>query len=949
MEILICCLYFSVNKLNVCVAENVSFSPVFPQNGYLADRKVVDLLHDSRGYLWMGTYDGLIRYDGAVFRCYSKDELHTQSSVICSIMEDSRGNVWVGTEGGICCYRAELGIFVALDTPDNDKKHINTNVRSIREDKDGLIWFSLKSRGIWSFNPQTGAFRNFLNGGGSDYGQAPRINSFVIDSNGSFIIAEYCNGLSICRQGSSKAEPLHIHGFDFSSDNIPCLVDDGRGCIYACSTTYGLCEIFPYAGKASVLVPLNKGVQPTDLSMDINTRTLYMSTSSGLYSYSLNDGVTTVYDRADTFGLPSDNFCCVGLDLDGNLLVGMAFGNLYYGSLKGGGIRKFNSLTGGGALTGARVRHFGERKNGDILVLTSSKGVLSLSARNRTLSEISFRGVPESCDDICVVGDTIFLSSASSLYAVDMGSGITKKYSSEDLGAEWLIDRPIYPIFPVDGKLCLGTALGVVTLDLKSGEVGHLPGLEECNVNGFCIDSDTLLVSTYAHGLVKYDLHERRPLNVPDAERLLGISGRRLTGVVKDGMGRVWIATSESGIVIVGSDGEIKHLDSGNTFSALNSDKVRSMRMDYSGRLWVATENGMTSISPDLGTYEHYSEADGLLNKSFISQSAFTASDGTMYFGSRDGFIAFRPDKAGKFRGNTPELYIDEVRVNNVLLVPGPGSELSSNIEHSEKIKLSHERNSLSFSFSRPALPSSSDGYIMCMMKGLDTEWVRLGPDNIFSCRSMPPGRYELLARSFSSSGQMEREHAPVEIVISPPFWRSTAAIIFYVLSLLGVLSAAALQLWKKLKREEAERYRRFTEEKLALTPERQMLRAAMIGQSPSAFLNADLSDGDRMFISRLDAVIEKNISDENLTYGLVAERLCVGKQSLNLKVKSMLGVTVSNYIMLYRLFASVPLLSEDDSRVNLVCFRVGFNTPSYFAKCFKNAFGMLPGEFREM
>ncbi len=165
MEVLICCLYFLVGELNVCVAENVSFSPVFPQNEYLADRKVVDLLHDSRGYLWMGTYDGLIRYDGAVFRCYSKDELHTQSSVICSIMEDSRGNVWVGTEGGICCYRAELGIFVALDTPDNDKKHINTNVRSIREDKDGLIWFSLKSRGIWSFNPRTGTFRNFLNGG----------------------------------------------------------------------------------------------------------------------------------------------------------------------------------------------------------------------------------------------------------------------------------------------------------------------------------------------------------------------------------------------------------------------------------------------------------------------------------------------------------------------------------------------------------------------------------------------------------------------------------------------------------------------------------------------------------------------------------------------------------------------------------------------------------------
>ena len=81
----------------------------------------------------------------------------------------------------------------------------------------------------------------------------------------------------------------------------------------------------------------------------------------------------------------------------------------------------------------------------------------------------------------------------------------------------------------------------------------------------------------------------------------------------------------------------------------------------------------------------------------------------------------------------------------------------------------------------------------------------------------------------------------------------------------------------------------------------------------------------------------------------MIAEHLCIGKQTLNLKMKSMLGITVNNYILLFRLFAAVALLSEDDSRVNVVCYKVGFNTPSYFAKCFKNAFGMLPGEFKEM
>lgn len=164
-----------------------------------------------------------------------------------------------------------------------------------------------------------------------------------------------------------------------------------------------------------------------------------------------------------------------------------------------------------------------------------------------------------------------------------------------------------------------------------------------------------------------------------------------------------------------------------------------------------------------------------------------------------------------------------------------------------------------------------------------------------------------------------------------------------------GCLAGGCVWLWRRLKKEEEERYRTFIEEKLALTPERKMLRAAQMGQSPSAFLRPELSESDRRFISKLDSVIESHISEPTLAYGIVAEHLCMGKQSLNLKVKSILGVTVSNYILLYRLFASVPMLSEDDSRVNVVCFNLGFNTPSYFAKCFKNAFGMLPGEFKEL
>ena len=224
---------------DMCMAGNISFSPVFPRNEYFSDRIVVDLLRDRRGYLWIGTLDGLLLYNGSGFKCFTRDDLHTGSSAISSIFEDSRGNVWVGTEGGLCMYSMETDTFVPIDTAAQDEARIDTKVGCIREDSSGIIWFSVKSKGLWSYDPRSCAFRQYLCDGKNGV-TAPKINSFVIDGNGSFIISVYCGGLLFCRDNFRSVEPLEIPLFDFSSDNFPQLLTDGRNCVYGWSRGYGL-------------------------------------------------------------------------------------------------------------------------------------------------------------------------------------------------------------------------------------------------------------------------------------------------------------------------------------------------------------------------------------------------------------------------------------------------------------------------------------------------------------------------------------------------------------------------------------------------------------------------------------------------------------------------------------------------------------------------------------
>ena len=930
----IICILFSINI--GCYASNVSFSPILFRNEMYSSRRAHNLYSDSRGYLWVGTLDGLLRYNGTEFKSFTRSDLHTESSAISCIYEDSKGNIWIGTEGGMCVYMVGQNKFCRVDTPESNEVKIDAKVGCIQEDKDGNIWFSLKSKGIWSYNPESREFRNYLYDPASDT-PSPKINAFVIDGKGSFIISVYCQGLLLCRNNFSSIENISVPGFDFSDDNFPQLLIDERNCVLATSANYGLCEIFPYTSKANVLIPLDLAVHSTGLCMD-SSGTIFMSTTKGLYSLDLQANQRSCYDLSNTSGLPTDYFYCVDVDDKGGVIVGLRTGNLFYSTLQNDCIRRFDRLYDGHPLSNCEVTKFSEDRDGNVWVLTTKDGIIKYDIRKESLSRVAFRGIPYECSDLLCLDDKMWLSAGASLYVVDLHTGHTLKYSAESLDASSLKDRSVYPIFNSTEGLLFGTALGIITYDKKTREFGHLPGLEECNVNYVFQDGDTLLISTYAHGLVRYDLKHREVIKSSRDKELLNVTGRRINGVLKDEQGRIWVATNESGLVVVKPDDSFFVLDSKNTFGALKSDNIKSIGIDFSGTIWATTENGLTSISSDLTSFYHYAEKDGLLNNCFSLRSSFVSSNGTLFFGSRDGFVTLRADLAKKEdKRHMPKLYIDELWVNN------------ESVDITSRIDLEHNRNSLTFVFSRPSLPSSSDGYVLCKMEGFDREWVRLGPDMKFICREMPSGKFKLQARSYSNGGVLESQHKPIEIVIHPPFYRSAIAIVLYVICFLGGLAFVSVKFARKLKKEQEERFRRFTEEKLALTPERKMLRAAQIGQSPASFLREDLSESERVFISKMDAVIEKHISDEDLSYATVAEQLCIGKQSLNLKVKSVLGITVNNYILLCRLFASVPLLSKDDSRVNVVCFKVGFNTPSYFAKCFKNAFGMLPGEFKEM
>ena len=106
------------------------------------------------------------------------------------------------------------------------------------------------------------------------------------------------------------------------------------------------------------------------------------------------------------------------------------------------------------------------------------------------------------------------------------------------------------------------------------------------------------------------------------------------------------------------------------------------------------------------------------------------------------------------------------------------------------------------------------------------------------------------------------------------------------------------------------------------------------------------MTKADELFIKALDEVMQANISESDFSVDDLASAMNMSRSSLNRKIRGVLDMSPNDYIRIERLKKAACLLKEKVCKVNEVCYMVGFNTPSYFAKCFLKQFGVLPKDF---
>lgn len=308
------------------------------------------------------------------------------------------------------------------------------------------------------------------------------------------------------------------------------------------------------------------------------------------------------------------------------------------------------------------------------------------------------------------------------------------------------------------GRIWVGGSNGIITFDPDSVAQGHQ------NFQWF-----------------RFDRNDNRSLN-----------NNIVKTILQDSKQRIWIGTSGGGLNLAE-----KNRTTGNyTFRhytlehGLISNMVQAILEDDNQNLWVSTENGVSKFDTEKMLFDNYSFQDNWESDLFCESSACKRKNGDLLFGSFNGMYIFTPKSFKNLTFQQP-VTLTGLSINGIPVVPNaPDSPLKESIAFSKQITLKNGQNSFSIEFSSFNFLGPHANRFTYILEDYDKDWNPVTQYNVATYKNIPAGKYVFKIKNVNNPHSLDNEVTQLEIIVIPPLWKSTEALILYIL-----LIAAAILL----------------------------------------------------------------------------------------------------------------------------------------------------------
>jgi signal transduction histidine kinase/CheY-like chemotaxis protein/sugar lactone lactonase YvrE/HPt (histidine-containing phosphotransfer) domain-containing protein len=764
-------------------------------------------LQDSQGFVWMGTEDGLVRFDGDQLQRYAHSRTEKGSlpgNFVWDIAEDAHHDLWIATkDNGLARWSRATDTFATYrHDARNAQSLASDSLRTVLVDARGRVWVGTTDAGVDILDPTTGRFEH-LRHASANAGSlsSDRVYDLSHGQSGAVWIGTEA-GLDRWNINAGVLEhfgPAPREASSLSGRAVASVLEDRSGAVWAGTFDAG---VMRFAADGRVLETFRHDPgRATSLAsnevraiLEDNAGRLWIGTADGLDLLDRNSGELSHYryEPGDAGSLRASYVMSLHQDGAGLLWIGtrgggvsrwnprswelgsrrpawlgsdtvQAFadasdGEIWVGSL-GGSLTRFNMETGAAtsvdqvagqrdALRHSRVMSLRRDRQGSLWIGTMMDGLKRLTPEGR-------------------------------VQAIAVKAGDT--HSTSAAGIMTLVESR-------DGQLWIGTfGGGANVLDPATGTIRQLKyeagsdnvsAIAEDPLGNFWIGTDGggLALARSDGTVLKTFRHDPK-----DAK---SFPVNTVYAITVDAAGHVWVATDGGGLVrVAGSAAQPEQIrfDAVTRAQGLTSDTVYGIVPDAQGGLWLSGNSGLVRYDPMTRVVKTYHREQGVQGEEFSSGAFLRLRDGRMAFGGPGGFNIFDPQRLTQNQ-TPPRMALTRVEV---LGVPATGP---TPFWRREQIALDYRGSIVSFDFGVLDFSSPKHNRLAYRMPGLTDQWIELGAQRRITLTNLDAGDHVLEVRAANADSVWSKTPVRVTIHRDPAPWRSPLAYAVYAALLIALI-----------------------------------------------------------------------------------------------------------------------------------------------------------------
>ena len=929
----------------------------------LSHNEVRRIVKDSYGYLWLGTQNGLSRFDGLNFVNYKASKTNVtyqiQGDKIYSLAASSN-KIWVGTTKGLSIINSKTAKVLDDELPEASFSKIkNSFINCIYSDAKDAIWLSSRA-GNFIINASNYALTEVLEG--------YKIHAFKEISNTTIWV------------GTSNGALLYNSELQQIIESYPNLgrvehfFTDKFGVFWAASSR----GVFRFLPEKNSFLKMFSKHGTNAIAEAKNGAMLFSSYGNGLlvYSRTTEKFKTLKSDPKNQKALSSNDLYAVFVDKEGLVWVGTQEGLDVYDWTRS----RFKSLVHDpddlNSLNNNFVQAIYKDKEDTYWIGTRDRGIDRMRFKENSTKSPDFEHVYSNTkDDNALWGtsiSSIFQDAENRIWVASIGEGLNL-YNTENKTFTHYVynehdktsiasDRLASILQDHKKRIWIGTMGGLSLMQEDEAGTISFKNFKHDKYNPKSLglnaifkvfqDSKNRIWLAMNQGGISL-LHEEEDgeiwfenfkSNAIDKETL---SSNEAFVVFEDSKKRVWFGTSSGGFNLLiettqAASGETQYRFKHYTENdGLSDNEVNSILEDGSGKLWIATNKGFSHFNPETETFVNYTTYDGVLKGKFRKNSAYKNEDGTLFFGGVSGINYFNPDT---FKSNLikPKPQFTALFIDNNRIEVGEKIDdkivLNNVLSSGSTISLSEQHNRFQIDFTALSFASPLRNRYKYKLEGYDADWKETSVNKLkANYFNLPGGSYTFLLKAANNDGLWNESPIYLHIEVASSFVGKLGKHKKWVFSIAAIFTLLLVFLIRK----------KTTQNK---TKKEEKAKVKTIKKEDATTI---VSDEDKQVAKKLKTIVatESLYLNPLLSLPVLADKLNISSNQLSTILNDCMNTNFYDFVNSYRVeevkqrLASPKYKNQTLLAISGDC---GFNSKSAFNRIFKNVTGKTPSQYQK-